>query len=223
MLIPNGVFFHHPEPERMELLRHNLPQAAGERHICLTVANLSPQKGHTYLLEAIADLPTALRQSWYFVLAGTGELEVQLQTQAEQLGIFQNLIFLGHTSDVPEWLALADAFVLPSLYEGLPLALLEAMAAGLPCIATAVDGNLDVLRHEENGLLCAPASSQHLSQILRTLLSDAALRARLGKQAQTDYRSHWTFERTWQQYESLYQQLCQSSKEQMQQYVHSTH
>jgi glycosyltransferase involved in cell wall biosynthesis len=217
-LIPNGVFPRNPKLERVQSLRQNLPSAISDcakrsgkanRRVCLTVARLAAQKGHTYLLEAIASLPPSLRQSWCFVLAGGGELELQLRTQAEKLGILQDVLFLGHTADVAEWLALADAFVLPSLYEGLPLALLEAMAVGLPCLATAVDGNLEVLRHEENGLLCMPANSQGLGDALETLLSDTTLRNRLGKQAQTDYWSQWTFERTWQQYEALYRQLYQ--------------
>lgn len=207
-LIPNGVGFHRPESGTVQALRQNLPAIVGSRHICLTVARLSAQKGHSYLLDAIALLPPRLRQSWCFVLAGDGDLEVQLRAQAEKLGIFE-VLFLGHTTDVPQWLTLAEAFVLPSLYEGLPLALLEAMAASLPCIATAVDGNLEVLRHAENGLLCQSADAQSLSQALLTLLDNADLRACLGKQAQADYLNYWTFARTWQKYESLYLQLTQ--------------
>lgn len=211
-VIANGVVFRPPNTERVRLLQENLQQQLCDRQICLTVARLSPQKGHIHLLDAIARLPLSLRQSWCFVFAGDGELESQLRQQATTLGIQEDVVFLGHTSEVPEWLALAEAFVLPSLYEGLPLALLEAMAAGLPCLATAVDGNLEVLRHKENGLLCRAADSQDLAQALETLLSDAPLRQRCGKQAQSDYLSYWTFERTWQQYEALYQQLMTKKK-----------
>jgi glycosyltransferase involved in cell wall biosynthesis len=207
-LIPNGVCFQRPEAETVQLLRQNLPLMVGDRQICLTVARLSKQKGHTYLLDAIALLPPQVRQAWCFVFAGDGELAEQLRTQAEQLGI-DEVLFLGHSPDVPQWLTLASAFVLPSLYEGLPLALLEAMAAGLPCLATAVDGNLEVLRHAENGLLCQSADVQSLSQTLLALLDSAATRTELGKQAQADYQNYWTFARTWQKYESLYLQLTQ--------------
>ncbi|WP_052672199.1 glycosyltransferase [Aliterella atlantica] len=208
-LIPNGVSFARPDATKVAALRQNLPLVIGNRHICLTVARLSQQKGHSYLLEAIAQLPASLRQNWCFVLAGDGDLEQQLRDLAVQLGIASDVVFLGHTTDVPQWLAIAEAFVLPSLYEGLPLALLEAIAAGLPCIATAVDGNLEVLRHTENGLLCPKADAQSLSQALITLLDDAALRTNLGKQAQADYWNYWTFDRTWQKYAELYLQLSQ--------------
>lgn len=216
VLIPNGVFCRVPDASRAQLLRQSLPQTLQQRQICLTVARLTTQKGHDSLLKAIASLPPSLRQAWGFILAGSGELEPQLRAQAEQLGIAFDLLFLGQTSDVPEWLSLADAFVLPSLYEGLPLALLEAMAAGLACLASAVDGNLEVLRHGENGLLCPPADPQGLSQTLEALLSDEVLRTRLAQQAQADYWSHWTFERTWQQYEALYTKLSQRSKKSVQ-------
>lgn len=207
-LIRNGVNFQPPEVATVQALRQNLPPVAKNRHICLTVARLSTQKGHSYLLEAIALLPTSLRQSWCFVFAGDGDLEMPLRAQAEKLGISE-VLFLGHSSEVSQWLALAEVFVLPSLYEGLPLALLEAMAASLPCIATAVDGNLEVLRHAENGLLCQSADAQSLSQALLKLLDNADLRSCLGKQAQADYGNYWTFDRTWQKYESLYLQLTQ--------------
>ncbi len=209
-LIPNGVGFVRPEVAKVAALRQNLAAIVGDRQICLTVARLSQQKGHRYLLEAIALLPASLRQSWCFVFAGDGDLEMQLRDLASQLGILSNeVVFLGHTTDVPQWMAIAQAFVLPSLYEGLPLALLEAIAQGLPCIATAVDGNLEVLRHGENGLLCPSADAASLSQALVTLLDNAALRTELGKQAQADYWNYWTFARTWQNYESLYLQLSQ--------------
>ncbi len=206
-LIPNGVSFQRPDLAAVQTFRQNLPALVGTRNICLTVARLSAQKGHSYLLDAIALLPARLRQSWCFVLAGDGDLEGQLRAQAEKLGILDAVIFLGHTTDVPQWLTVAAAFVLPSLYEGLPLALLEAMAAGLPCLATAVDGNLEVLRHGENGLLCQSADAQSLSQALLALLDNADLRTCLGKQAQADYSDYWTFDRTWQMYQSLYLQL----------------
>lgn len=209
-VVPNGVAFRAPDSTIASSLRQSLPPALQSRQICLTVARLSAQKGHTDLLAAIAQLPAELRQEWCFVLAGEGELKAQLQQQAADLKVVE-AVFLGHTSAVAEWLSLAAAFVLPSLYEGLPLALMEAMAAGLPCLATAVEGNQELLRPEDNGLLCQPAAPVALAQALQRLLADAPLRLRLGQQAQLDYWRYWTFERTWQQYEALYRHLSQSS------------
>ncbi|NJL40465.1 MAG: glycosyltransferase family 4 protein [Leptolyngbyaceae cyanobacterium SM1_4_3] len=206
-LIPNGVCFRSPDRSRAERLRQELPLLRS-RQICLTVARLSEQKGHAYLLEAIAHLPLALRESWCFVWAGDGELRETLELQARQQGVSQDILFLGQTSEVPEWLSLANTFVLPSLYEGLPLALMEAMSAGLPCLATDIDGNRELLHQGENGCLCKAHDSKALAEALEQLLTDENLRSHLGKQAQTDYWNHWTFERTWQQYEALYQRLA---------------
>ncbi len=210
-LIPNGVNARQPDPAVAERLRALLPPAARGRRLCLTVARLNPQKGHRFLLSAIQKLPAALRQSWYFVWCGSGELESSLQQQAEALNLQEDLYFAGQTQAVAEWLSLGDAFVLPSLYEGLPLALLEAMSAGLPCLATAVDGNREALQHQHNGLLCRAEDAEDLCQALTQLLSECELRDRLGAQAQADYLQHWTFKRTWKQYEALYQRLAGGS------------
>jgi glycosyltransferase involved in cell wall biosynthesis len=206
-LIPNGVYFRSPNLERAEALRQELPELRS-RQICLTVARLSEQKGHAYLLEAIAQLPISLRDSWCFVWAGDGELRETLHLQAKQQGVAQDIVFLGQTAEVPEWLSLADAFVLPSLYEGLPLALMEAMSAGLPCLTTDIDGNRELLHQGENGWLCQVRDAKALAEALEPLLANEELRSHLGKQAQADYWNYWTFERTWQQYEALYQRLA---------------
>jgi glycosyltransferase involved in cell wall biosynthesis len=219
--IPNGVTPPVAALPQLPFLRRSLPDPVGHRFLCLTVARLSEQKGHRYLLEAIARLPLGLRKSWAFVWAGDGDLELALRAQAEQLGILEDVVFLGHTAHIPEWLALANAFVLPSLYEGLPLSLLEAMAAGLPCLATAVDGTCEVIRHQDNGLLSAPADPDSLQAQLQMLLSDADLRQRLGAQAQQDYQAHWSFDRTWQQYAALYRQLSHSRSHEVKAYAHS--
>lgn len=207
--IPNGVKPQSPSATKLQALRQEYPFA--KKRLCLTVARLSEQKGHTYLLQAIAQLPEAIRQEWQFALAGSGELESDLRTEARRLGVEQDLLWLGHRTDVTEWLSLADAFVMPSLYEGLPLALLEAMAAGLPCLVTAVDGHLDVIQPRGNGLFCEPANVGSLLQGLQMLLTNSFLRQRLGQRAQEDMRQHWSFEKTWFQYESLYQRLYRSS------------
>jgi len=205
--IANGVTVRPPQLEVAEALRASLPAAVAGRRLCLTVARLSAQKGHTYLIEAIARLDAALRREWAFVWCGGGELEQSLRRTVAATGLSDAVVFAGNTPHVPEWLSLAEAFVLPSLYEGLPLALLEAMAAGLPCLATAVGGNGEVLVHDTNGCLCPPADATALSHALALLLSDRGLRRRLGQQARADYEHHWTFERTWREYELLYYRL----------------
>jgi glycosyltransferase involved in cell wall biosynthesis len=207
-LVQNGVFPPIISSERLNGVHTWLQERAAGRRLCLTIARLTPQKGHVHLLEAIARLEPALRSQWWFVFAGDGDLAPTLRLQADRLGIGSDIEFLGHTTAVPEWLSVGEAFVLPSLYEGLPLALLEAMALGLPCLASRVDGNTEVLRHQENGLLCAPADPADLATGLTALLEDDVLRRRLGEAARADYLQNWTFERTWKQYEALYYKIA---------------
>jgi glycosyltransferase involved in cell wall biosynthesis len=205
--ITNGVTVRPPHAEVIQRLRTSLPPAVAGRKLCLTVARLSTQKGHTYLIEAIARLDPALRRDWAFVWCGGGELEPHLRGAITATGLACDVVLVGNTPDVPEWLAMAEAFVLPSLYEGLPLALLEAMAAGLPCLATDVGGNGEALVHGNTGLLCPAGDPAALSTALALLLSDAGLRRRLGGKARAAYERHWTFERTWSEYENLYRRL----------------
>ncbi len=209
--IPNGV--HVPQPNSCQLIKikSQLKPYVGKRLVCLTVARLSPQKGHHYLLEAISQLHQTIRRQWLFVFAGDGEFRPELERKATTLQVQDSIIWLGHTTHVAEWLTLADAFVLPSLFEGLPLSLLEAMAVGLPCLTTAVDGNLDVIIHKQNGYLVSAANSTDLCLGLQEFLSDSSLRQKIRSQAQKDYLRYWSFQRTWQQYESLYLELVYGS------------
>jgi glycosyltransferase involved in cell wall biosynthesis len=143
-------------------------------YIVLTPARLHEQKGHTYLLAAAVEVPDAT-----FVLAGDGPLRAQLEAQAQELGVAQRCLFLGHRSDVPELLAAADLFVLPSLYEGLPVSVLEAMAARRPVVATAIGGTDEAITHEAGGLLVPPRDVAALASAIRRVRADPALADRL--------------------------------------------
>src|SRR5262249_44896941 len=141
-----------------------------DRPIVLTAARLAEQKGLCYLLKAAALLPQAM-----FVLAGEGPERAVLEAQAAELGLNKRVLFLGHRHDVPDLLACCDLFVLPSLFEGLPLSILEAMAAKKPVIASAVGGNNEVIVHGETGLLVRPADPAALASAIQAILSDPDL------------------------------------------------
>lgn len=143
-------------------------------YVILTPARLHPQKGHTYLLEAAAQIPDAT-----FVLAGGGPLRADLEARARDLGVADRCVFLGQRSDVPDLLAAADLLVLPSLFEGLPLSVLEAMAAGRPVIATAIGGTDEAITSERTGLLVPPRDPAALASAIRRLRADPALARRL--------------------------------------------
>ena len=145
------------------------------RPIVLTLARLDAQKGLFDLLEAAARVPEA-----NFVLAGDGKERKRLEATARMLAIDGRVLFLGHREDVPELLAACDLFVLPSLYEGLPLSVLEAMAAGKPVIATAIGGTEEAVSNGETGLLVPPHDPPALAATIRSVLSDPPLGRRLG-------------------------------------------
>jgi glycosyltransferase involved in cell wall biosynthesis len=152
--------------------------AGGDSPIVLSVARLDPQKGHDVLIRAVADTPGVM-----LVLAGEGPERERLETLVSELGLRTRVLFLGRRSDVPELLAVSDVFVLPSLFEGSSLAVLEAMAAMRPVVATAIGGTDELIVHGESGLLVPPADPRALATVLRRVLADRRLRTRLGQKA----------------------------------------
>jgi len=148
------------------------------RPLLLTPARLEPQKGLPVLLRAAARVPDAA-----FALAGEGPERAGLEALAAELGIADRVNFLGHRSDVPELLAACDAFVLPSLYEGSSLAVLEAMAARRPAISSAIAGTDELIEDGVDGLLVSPGDADALAVAIRRLLGDPSLREALAVRA----------------------------------------
>lgn len=140
-------------------------------HVAAVVGTLKKQKGHQYLIEAAASI---VRQcpNWHLLVIGDGELREELQAQSERLGLGKHIHFLGNRGDVPDLLAASDLFVLPSLWEGLPMALIEAMASGLPIVATEVSGTVQVMVSGETGILVSPGDAQKLTEAILRLVSD---------------------------------------------------
>ena len=143
-------------------------------YVIITPARLHEQKGHAFLLAAAAQVPDAT-----FVLVGDGPLRAELEARVRELGLAERCIFLGHRSDVPDLLAAADLFVLPSLYEGLPVSVLEAMAAERPIVATAIGGTDEAVTHEVTGLLVPPRDAAALASAICRMRADPALARRL--------------------------------------------
>lgn len=153
-----------------------LPEAA---LVVGSVGRLSAQKGHRYLLEAAARLAPR-HPRLRLVLAGDGDEEPALRAQASSLGIEDRVVFAGHRSDVPALLAALDVFCISSTYEGTPLTLFEAMAAGRPIVSTAVDGCREVLEPGVTGLLVPPRDPEAMAAALEQALTDLDLRRALG-------------------------------------------
>lgn len=170
------------------------------------VGSLYPVKGHRFL---IAAMPEIIRQ-WpcaVLLVIGRGELEASLKAQAEQLGIAANIRFLGMRPDVPRLLSVLDAFVLPSLSEGLSLALLEAMASGKPVVATAVGGNPELVNQGQTGFLVSSADAGSLATKLIELLQDPLMMQRFSEQGAKRVRQLFSLEQMVIQYRGLYARL----------------
>ena len=172
------------------------------RPVVLCVARLDAQKGHRHLLAAAASVPQA-----QIVLAGDGPERTALRRQAAELGLQDRVTFLGYRADVAALLAASDICVLPSLYEGLPLAVLEAMAARKPVVATHIGGTTEAITSGETGLLVPPADPAALAQSIRTLLSDPALAANLSAAGYAHVRDSFSAARMVQQVTGVYTEL----------------
>lgn len=169
--IPNGVDverFAPAIPAERQALRRNLhlPDAP----LIMFVGRFTVAKGLDILLNAWAQRDAALADA-RLVLVGDGELRERLVQQAHSLGLDRSVIFTGSTIDTAPYLRAADAFVLPSRTEGMPVALLEAMACGLPCIATRVGGSAELIDDGQNGRLIAPEDVGALMRALTEALS----------------------------------------------------
>ncbi|HET8814096.1 MAG TPA: glycosyltransferase [Solirubrobacterales bacterium] len=155
------------------------PLGGSDTHpLVLTPARLDEQKGHAVLLEAIAGVADA-----HFLLAGEGPERERLESLAQELGIADRVRFLGRREDVPQLLAACDVFALPSLYEGSSLAVLEAMAAGIPIVSSAIGGTDELIEDGRSGLLVPPGDVEALAAALRRLLGDQELRRSLATHA----------------------------------------
>ena len=128
------------------------------------------------------------------------------------LGIADRVLLLGHRDDVPALLASCDVFVLPSLYEGLPLSVLEAMASARPVVATDVAGSNEVVRHAESGLLVPPADPRALADAIRRVLSDRVEAERLARAGRARVEREFSVERMVRGVEAVYDQVLASPR-----------
>lgn len=172
-----------------------------------TVARLHRQKGVFFLLQAAAEIHRGAPAA-KIVVVGGGPLERSLRRQAQKLRLHRIFILLGERPDAHELLSLFDVFVLPSLWEGLPLVLLEAAAMRKPMVATDIDGVREVLRDGESGLLVPPADPAALAEAVLRLLRDKDFAARLAERARTTIPPRFQLSVMVEQTQALYLKLC---------------
>jgi glycosyltransferase involved in cell wall biosynthesis len=147
-----------------------------------SIGRLNEQKGHRYLLDAAAAALAAVPAARVLVV-GDGDLAGPLREQARALGIADRVVFAGHRADIPAVLGAVDVFCISSTYEGTPLTLFEAMAAGKAIVSTAVDGCREVIEDGVTGILVPPRDAATLGLRLRELLQDRGRREALAREA----------------------------------------
>jgi len=170
------------------------------------IGKLTWQKGFEYLIRAWPQVRAQVPNARLFIL-GEGELESELKTLAAELGVAGSCTFTGFEPNVPEALAGLDVFALPSLVEGLPMVLLEAMAAGKPIVASRIAGSLEAITDGLDGLLATAGDADALAALLIELIRSPHLAAQLSAAAQHTARQRFTVERMVRETEALYQRL----------------
>ena len=175
-----------------------------KRVVC--VGRFAPEKGHRYLIGALNRLDCT-DFSWQCTFLGDGELQSELSDLSENLNLSDKITFPGFCDDVYPVLLQADLFVLPSLHEGSPNALIEAMGLGLPCIASDVGGIKDLIENGKNGILVPPRDSDSLSKALHHLLTNQNIAIDLGRNARKTIREKFDNTKSIRKLEEIYKSI----------------
>ena len=205
-LIPNGIDtdvfanIHKRTSLRQEL------GIAGEDMVVGAIGRLVPEKGYLFFL-ACAKRLACVYKKLKILIIGDGPLRGELEDWVETAGLQQSVTFLGVRKDIPELLSLIDIFVMASTSEGLPMVLLEAMAAGKPVVATRVGDIPNVVEHGVSALIVPPADPEALADAVETLLLDAALRDRLGSNARQKVVADYSAQKMARAYTKVYERL----------------
>lgn len=187
-------------------LRDELRIAAGST-VITNIGRLAEQKGQRYLVEAMEILvKRGLPVPVTVLVVGDGPLRGALEEEAQRRGVQDLIRFTGFRRDIADILSVTDIFVLPSLNEGFPLTLLEAMAAGKPAVASRVTGTSEAVAEGETGLLCAPASPEDLAEKLLLLLEDRERRILMGERARQAARNKFDVSIMVEKTRSLYRE-----------------
>ena len=216
---------HHFAPERVRVIHNGvdmqrfslgsrdrdwLAQGSAQETWVALVGNMhSDVKGHPWLIAAAGTIAKQFPET-RFVLVGDGELRKDFERQVAKLGLVRHFLFLGRRDDVPRILACCDIAVLPSKAEGLPNAVLEYLAVGLPTVATRVGGNAEIIQDGKTGLLVPPEDSSALAEAILRLLRDPAFAASLGRDGREYVAAEFSFQKMIENTDQLYTELLHS-------------
>lgn len=172
------------------------------------VANLRKEKGHKYLIKAAKKVVDKI-PNCIFLLVGDGKLRKDLEKQIEELNLKKNILFLGSRKDIPNLMKAMDVFVLPSISEGFGIVLVEAMASGVPVVATKVGGIPEIVVENKTGYLVNPKDSSNLTNKMTELLKSSSLRKRFSSTGIKRAKNKFTIQRYVNEHEKIYKSLIE--------------
>lgn len=204
VVMPNGVDVETWKADAAERAAMRESLGIRDSFLWLSAGRLEPVKNYGSLLRAFAHLPASAR----LAIAGTGSQENELRILASALGIETRVRFLGFVPDLLPWTQAADAAVLSSNWEGLPMALLEAAACELPCVATAVAGSREIVVDQDSGFLIPPGNTDALSIAMAKLMHlPISMRKAMGCRARAHIIRHYSLESVLDRWEAIYRDL----------------
>ena len=202
-VIPNGIDVERFNPEKNTTDIRKEFSLEEDDIVIGFIGRIVPAKGLEYLLNALPYLKEEFK-SIKLLIVGEGSLVEELKARAKKNNIFDNILFTGRRRDIPEILASINIFVMPSIAEGLPNALLEAMAMGKPIVTTEVGGIPEIVKNGFNGLLVPPRDTLSLSKAIKELISNDRLAAKLGQAARDLVHDNLSIKAIAQKWQSLY-------------------
>ncbi len=202
-VVPNGIRIRPPVTAEVRERARKRWGVTGDEVLIVGVGRLTRQKNFAALVEAL-EAVGGPGGRWRCIIAGDGELRGQLENLLAAKGLAAHVTLPGLVEDVPELLAAADVFCLPSAFEGLPLVLLEAMVAGLPVVAFTIDGVTDVVQDGVQASLAAPGDVGALGRALRNLVDDDVRRAALGQAGRATAESSFNMKSMMDRLEAIY-------------------
>lgn len=195
-IIPNGVDIKKFYPEKIKKY--------GKTKIITFVGRLTHEKGLFYLLKALKKIKFS---GFELFLLGEGPLEKDLKEFVKKIGLEEKVKFWGYQQDVFEFLQMSDLFVLPSISEGMSNALLEAMACGLPIVATEVSGSADLIEDGMNGFLVKPGDIKGLAKAIENILKDEKMAKMMGEANRQKIVENYSIDKIVDRYIALYKTL----------------